>query len=117
MSELIKHTPGPWMLHPDTYHFTCDNEIAVVMGGRVPSYTTGPHRNSSSLDPLMVCSANPVRVGECAANANLIAAAPEMLAVCEAALDVIPRYEPKPERLEIWHQLKAVIAKAKGGVE
>lgn len=42
--------------------------------------------------------------------------ADDLLAACEAAFDVIPRYEPKPERLEIWHQLKAVIAKAKGEV-
>lgn len=49
-------------------------------------------------------------------NARLIAAAPDLLAACEAALDVITRYEPQPERLEIWGQLKDTIAKAKGGL-
>jgi hypothetical protein len=48
------------------------------------------------------------------ANARLIAAAPELLAVCEALRNVLPRYEPSPETLEIWAQSEAAIAKAKG---
>jgi hypothetical protein len=87
-----EHTPGPWQ---------------VTESGNV----AGPTRSFGSQGWVgRICLAN-VMTGDVevkAANARLIAAAPDLLAACEEALD-------EDSGLACAGQLRAAIAKARGG--
>jgi hypothetical protein len=54
------------------------------------------------------------------ANAHLIAAAPDLLAACEEAMKEFEQFgqalgeQFPPETVEVWNQIDAAIAKAKG---
>jgi hypothetical protein len=105
----MKHTPGPWVLErmrlPPRAR---DRRCGFVVNG--PDLTDDL--------PVRVCDLRAPRgmdgFGEAEANAHLIAAAPELLAACEAALNAM-----------IYHGVAfaerdtvlAAIAKAKGGGE
>ena len=76
MNETPKHTPGPW-------HRTGSNYVA-----RTGNDGTGVVcKTSNTVDALRFC-AGPGSL-EDAANAALIAAAPDLLAACEAALKAL----------------------------
>jgi hypothetical protein len=88
----MKHTPGPWHVEPDEYQWLvisdCNYRYVALVGDKD-------------------------RFADDAANARLIAAAPDLLAACERALGWFEGdYGVNhPETVE----LRAAIAKATGG--
>ena len=93
---MSAHTPGPWSV------FTDNRED---MGGLV--YVAGYNiiaPGQTIVGEEGICSS---RNGK--ANAHLIAAAPDLLAICERIHDELTL------RSELHEQLSAAIAKAKGG--
>ena len=89
----VKHTPGPW----DVEHET---EIIAAEGQRIAEADT---RSINFVD------------GEANANAHLIAAAPDLLAACEAAKAIIDCICEEGEAdLCVRCVLRAAIAKARG---
>ena len=100
MSEA-KHTPGPWLTHPWSW-------------GNDPRWRVIRLGSSGGSPGLAVIHPRPgMKPGEAAANARLIAAAPELL---EALIDVIALYQwKKPGFGEATDHVKAArraIAKA-----
>ena len=93
-----KHTPGPWGAsegHPsDVWHVDMPNRWYSVIVSRGGDDWDMP-------------------VEEVQANARLIAAAPELLAVVE----MLSRYDPleHPYFYSVINKAKAALAKAKGG--
>lgn len=85
-TNTTAHTPGPWTLEPG-------------IGGGFSGMISGPEHSVAA-----VCNYYPKAV---LANALLIAAAPDLLAACEAAIYALKGRE---------HDgfLRAAIAKAKG---
>lgn len=110
MTTPTKHTPGPWhIIHEptlSTYHIRVEDLDAAPVASLF--YSSGGSRPQLSRELID-------------ANARLIAAAPDLLAACEAALSF---GEGHPDRTPSWHDarlatqltLRAAIAKAKGGV-
>ncbi len=88
---MNKHTPGPWFV------MGCD---VKPLGDR----------------PFICWTGTPERkLEEARANARLIAAAPEMLEVCEHALSVLNAKEIDAlQAFTMVERLKAVINKARG---
>jgi hypothetical protein len=93
------HTPGPWAVH--------DGGRFGEWGDSGPSICaeTGPNR----CQPMFVLQ-GPADLGQCRANAALVAAAPDLLACLKAAAQdfAIMRYG---KRMPEWD---AAIAKAEG---
>lgn len=91
MSE--KHTPGPWRLHEQrgrTYVVAGRGvEAGEFMGHLIAAETTCP---------------------DWPANARLIAAAPDLLAACEAVLSAPVVAAPHP----CWQMVRDAVARAKG---
>ncbi len=121
-------TPGPWCVQKLNH---CDGELWLQIGYEKPDGTKwGPIcRISSPAEPLpdgvvaeikYMATSNANQL----ANARLIAAAPDLLAACEAAVAADEAaleelYKLRPEFMhELPHnvtdQLRAAIAKAKG---
>lgn len=102
-----KHTPGPW--HISGKHGNLRTE--VVSGGRaiaavwthqsVPVDVTDPQRGNTE---------QPLEEG--AGNLRLIAAAPDLLAACNAAMDAMIREDFGT--LTLVPLIRAAIAKAEG---
>jgi hypothetical protein len=95
------HTPGPWEVWGEPGIETRDLSVGPVNGGIAVAdiVTTNAHG---------IATAESISTGH--ANAALIAAAPELLEACEAALlrdDIADG--------ELGDFLRAAIAKAKGG--
>jgi hypothetical protein len=87
------HTPGPWHVAPiggDTYIGINDGRLIADM-------------RREQCD-------NPAELAECDANAHLIAAAPDLFAACEAALNGTPFDESYRDKC------KAALAKARGEI-
>ena len=113
MTTPTKHTPGPWIVcvvdGEDRGYFSIEQD-REALGGDEPSTIGEVYTSGEGID---------MADGE--ANAALIAAAPDLLAACEAALSF---GEGHPDRTPGWHDarlttqltLRAAIAKAKGGV-
>lgn len=102
---MIKHSPGPWVtsrIRDDRFEINSDAKpwkaIAVVTANRE--------------------GAGKVTEKEAECNASLIAAATELLAACEEALECMPDPEYReatvPQR-EASKMLRVAITKAKGG--
>lgn len=97
------HTPGPWDIQPAT------------LGFRTPCA-------DDAKDQMIVAGLMCVGViwdgvfekvkAEQEANARLIAAAPDLLAICEKILDEDDK-DSFVDR-ELWEELQATVAKAKG---
>lgn len=102
---MIAHTPGPWhraMCNPE------DGEITRVIESNVAV--------KAGWNTVVALCGNPDNL-EAIANANLIAAAPDLLAACEGVLDSI--FERMSENNRAGYRdeeamLRAAIAKAKG---
>ena len=86
---MSKHTPGPWAWAAD-YQFL----VSARKDGSIP------------LNAKVVVQAGSVMTQE---NADLIATAPELLALCKRALDHSARVHP-----DFMADLYAAIAKAEG---
>ena len=115
---MSKHTPGPWSVNGIIY-----KEDASAPTGR-RSTLTGP---TVTADVLLVSGVNgqvaEIRRGSNGvgpfgiADARLIAAAPDLLAACKAALSLVESlpYDPTDRQtLRINDQIEAAIAKAEG---
>lgn len=91
MTTPTTHTPGPWKLESNFLNI----EVGFTVKGR---------DNRS----IVACAATISRPGsEKAANANLIASAPELLEACRAALAILPTGDALAK-------VEAAIAKAEG---
>lgn len=89
-----KHTPGPWCVEHET-------EIIAAEGQRIAEADTRSINFTG---------------GEANANAHLIAAAPDLLAACEAATEVIDCICDGDDKAGCVRCLvKTAIAKARGG--
>jgi hypothetical protein len=110
---MSEHTPGPWTL---LIHVEGDPVLNVIRDG------TEKYRGSiTSAKWIAELDADSLdgECGENEANARLIAAAPDLLAACEAVLSNLDHLS------DVWGQegvtrtvqdrLRAAIAKAKGG--
>lgn len=106
---MTKHTPGPWRIGKTSgWSGTEVKAIAsVAWCAKASSY-------SSSWGESQEISAD-----EALANAHLIAAAPDLLAACEACMTLLVRYENKSIAPEVGtgaaiNAAHAAIAKARG---
>lgn len=94
MSET-SHTPGPWSVDEEetgTNVWSADKHCVAECGPR-RDYANG--------------------MGVCRANANLIAAAPALLAACKAIRSHLQAHDTLT--IEHWQQLHAAIQQAEGG--
>lgn len=90
-----KHTPGPWKVGRLPLRLEVDeNPIPLI-------YT---HDGGLEIAQVRTSAPEP---GEREANARLIAAAPDLLAACKAALDMGDEFEAEK-------MIRAAIAKAEG---
>ena len=96
-NETAQHTPGPWHIYPDNRRWICADDRMPV------AYTQIEARE----------------LPQNAANALLIAAAPELLAMLARILDGVLRLPELPATLCALdvEQARAAIAAAKGGRE
>ena len=96
-----KHTPGPWTVHP---RFDDGAEVRsraqVAWCGVASTYGAS---GDQTIDAAEAC-----------ANARLIAAAPDLLAACEGAVNMCPRDCTPGWYCGVCGVLFAAIAKAKG---
>ncbi len=87
------HTPGPW-------HVGGSNKATI--------YDKYSQRIANSFEGVMVSQRSDA---QCQANARLIAAAPDLLAACQAVLDEFPALDgPRIERIKAI--CRAAIARA-----
>ena len=98
MSE-VKHTPGPWRYEPQN-----------------GSPTTGQHMISGS-KPGYLAEVRDCGSGDVVANARLIAAAPELLAVLKELQESAVYWSEYDVPLGIVDRINAAIAKAEGSEE
>jgi hypothetical protein len=88
-----KHTPGPWRVHRDLNVESVTNKRGVA--------TCGGHQNSSNSEAVDA---------ENKANAHLIAAAPDMLVVCQDIVGAVF----DSEFVRVQEMAREAIAKARG---
>jgi len=108
VSGAGKHTPGPWVAEKDGYSVVT---TATVAANRVHGYGSGPD---------FVCSLNDGEYHEYSdaaeqlANARLISAAPDLLAVARAWIEYLDADEAGDGRTEelLLHAIRAAISKA-----
>ena len=93
-----KHTPGPWTIEDDSIEASGAPICVLYDASDFPCWD-GP---AGQLE------------AECEANARLIAAAPELLAACELAAEVLEQPESGGQA-HAHAALTVAIAKAKGG--
>ena len=75
MPTKHKHTPGPWIARCDRH--SASNRMALVI-----TTASSASKRVQAID----CTGSAESYGGDCANARLIAAAPELLAACEAAM-------------------------------
>ena len=74
---MSKHTPGPWTLDEDTYTIASSSSLIVASVCTVDDYSDPEEEYRAQL------------VEQCAANARLIAASPDLAEALDRALDAI----------------------------
>lgn len=99
MAEQFKGTPGPWGVttRQGSWDWVVFSETDPNIEVCQP-FHDGTEENE---------------IGE--ANARLIAAAPDMLAVLNACRIMLKNRDQRPEEMKLLDAIKAVIAKAEGG--
>ncbi len=111
MSEA-KHTPGTWCVEkfdPDAEWTSIGGPIAIVGGEDLcekVQFTVGTLQDWG-----------PHGIEQTEANANLIAAAPDLLAACRMAFPLFSGEGTVLPILQIHDALRDAIAKAEGGVK
>lgn len=101
-----KHTPGPWE-HVEAEGF---NRIVGLQGEAL--FLVGMYGQFGRQGPLPNRNTHIASIAEEAANARLIAAAPELLDALEAALPFIDGH--KINSAHVCETARAAIAKARG---
>lgn len=98
VEPIVSHTPGPWRYTPDDGSYITDC-TQPEWGQRIVAQMHGDPNKS-----------------EVAANAHLIAAAPDLLAACRIAHRMLGKTsQPKwPATADVWAVLRDAIAKAEG---
>ncbi len=107
-SQPVEHTPGPWTIIP-----------ATGLAGVHPNHAyrfvgTADFDEETGAGHIVARLTDAVEI---AANARLIAAAPDLLAACKAALAEIEspsRFGYRPEEMDLIRSLHAAITKAGG---
>ena len=102
----MSHTQGPWKVEKFSGQDPLDDDYAI-------SYT---HPNGYSQTIARLILDHPESVDGVAANAALIAAAPDMLEALEGAKWLIDCYVAKPEGYEEYQDVVKAIRKARGEV-
>lgn len=99
-----KHTPGPWEIY--------DEEFDDRRGYQEPKII------ANGSDSALVHEICTIRIGlkETPANARLIAAAPDLLAACQLALDTMSDYRNNTPA-DVQQFIRAAISKAEGQIE
>lgn len=96
---MSKHTPGPWIVNTDPHYE--DGKPGLIWGPSGPGYGS-------------ICELSPVYPREFkAADAALIAAAPDLLAACEDLLCQVKCLGGEETQALDFDQAEAAIAKAK----
>lgn len=121
-TETVKHTPGPWQVSHSGY---ANAPFVIFAGTRKPNYES--HFPLSGVNAIAeIFHDESEQHDEQAANARLIAAAPEMLEALEDCLSLIEFYaeremnapanhqEAVRETRESLRKYRAAIKKAKG---
>lgn len=118
---MSKHTPGPWTVEPSD-----SGDASVGLAPTPPVvFTTLPNREDRSIEIAVVGTTiydnsedgYPQSWGDPDANANLIAAAPDLLTAVHAALSyIVSRGDLRAgtEASGLQRLLRAAIAKAEG---
>lgn len=111
---MTKHTPGPWAVAEVAPEFYGHGKywVAYVDLGTWPDLT-------ATVAPCIGLEGQPINREVVEANAHLIAAAPDLLAACEACVTLLIRYENRSIAPEVGtgaaiDAAKAAIAKARG---
>lgn len=110
---MSKHTPGPWRYMPGGGHAT----NRIVGAGDIQKYGWPEPINgvsNASYSDTVCSDVGDIDLPGPAANAKLIAAAPELLAAARAAWNCIGELPPTQARVEVGAMLTAAIAKATG---
>lgn len=105
---MSEHTPGPWIADG---------------GSRIQGANAKHMYNICHMDGVPMHIESPTGT-DCKAmtraNARLISAAPDLLAACEGAVQIIEQLIPEPSVRGVadvvLHQLRAAIAAAKGAI-
>lgn len=107
---MSKHTPGPWELHE------YKGGVEIRMGTRLQK-PTHIYNNEHEIDwnhDLYNDGTDDIQYREAMANARLIAAAPDLLAIAEELNECAAYWSEYDVPLGIHDRLRAAIAKAKG---
>lgn len=100
------HTPGPWEVSASIHWPSSIGAWKAIWG---PSTAQLTHQKR-------ICLITPNRKAESDSNARLIAAAPELLAACKAADELLSRIPKLPNhkgrKITVIRELQAAIAKA-----
>lgn len=113
---MSAHTPGPWLLssyYSDALTVTDEQGFAIVEANTtviLQGYAEKLGIEHWADSPGVAY--RDLNVDEQAANARLIAAAPELLVALRRAAELLARY---PKHDDAWNQARAAIAKAEGG--
>src|SRR6266404_5429237 len=112
------HTPGPWRVMPDPVwkgKHPCHDHRYITTNHDPEAYLTGWRFSDS--DPEAQIIAQTTDSPQQAANARLIAAAPDLLEACRLAYDWQDKQTPiaTPGRIEVRDRLRAAIDRAEGG--
>ena len=121
---MSKHTPGPWRWVNSQTDEPFDFDVpwdgygypslrTVAEFGETKSEVIDGQTYSSRSLPQWILDAEPLQHGNDEANARLIAAAPDLLAMLVEAHDIIDAIG-QPETAEVAARMRATIAKAKG---
>ena len=121
---MSKHTPGPWDLVSSQTDDLFDFDVpwdgygypslrTVAEFGETKSEVIDGQTYSSRSLPQWILDAEPLQHGNDEANARLIAAAPDLLAMLVEAHDIIDAIG-QPETAEVAGRMRATIAKAEG---
>lgn len=97
---MAGHTPGPWTAAPMVRH--ADNAFYI---------TATPNGNNSEKEVAVV---GPCLAKTTAANARLIAAAPDLLDALEALAKLTFESGLTADNTDDWRQARVAIAKARG---